>query len=162
MGNRGPAPTPTPILKLTGSNRVTRKREAAEVRGPEGVPDPPGWMDADARTVWNELVPMLDQMGVLTRIDGHALARYCRVWVRWRKAEEFIDQHGEMYPLKNDSGETKCFQQWPQVAIAHKQALLLTRLEAEFGMTPSARSRIQLAPKTGENARGKARFFEAG
>lgn len=162
MGKRGPAPTPTPILKLTGSNRVTKKREAAEVRGPEGVPDVPAWLSKDERKAWNALAPMLDQMGVLTRVDGHAFGRYCRLWSRWRKAEEFIDQHGEMYPLKNDAGQTKCFQQWPQVAIAHRLATQLTRLEQEFGMTPSARARIQIAPKTKETARGKARFFEAG
>ena len=49
-----------------------------------------------------------------------------------------------MYPIKNDAGKVKCFQQWPQVAIANKLAQQLTRLEQEFGMTPSARSRIQL------------------
>jgi len=101
-------------------------------------------------------------MGVLTRIDGNALSRYCRLWARWRKAEAFIDQRGDMYPLKDESGKVRCFQQWPQVAIAGKLALQLTRLEQEFGMTPSARARIQPAPKTEESARGKARFFEVG
>jgi hypothetical protein len=36
-------------------------------------------------------------MGVLSRIDGNALARYCRLWSRWRKAEAFIDKNGKMY-----------------------------------------------------------------
>ena len=162
MGKRGPAPTPTPILKLRGSKRVTRKREAREVSAPAGTPDRPDWLDDDARKAWDELVPMLEGMGVLTRVDGNALARYCRLWSRWRRAEAFIDQHGEMYPLKDDSGNVKYFQQWPQVAVAGKLALQLTRLEQEFGMTPSARARIQLAPKTQEAGRDKARFFKAG
>jgi len=162
MGRRGPAPTPTPILKLRGSKRVTRKREAGEVCGPEGTPDRPDWLDDDAAKVWDHLVPMLDGMGVLTRIDGNALARYCRLWTRWRKAEAFIDDRGEMYPLKDDNGKVKCFAQWPQVAMASKLALQLTRLEQEFGMTPSARARIQLAPQKQEAGRGKARFFQAG
>ncbi len=162
MGRRGPPPTPTPILKLRGSKRVTRRRESAEVSGPEGSPDRPGWLADDAREAWDEIMPMLEQMGVVTRIDGRALARYCRLWARWRKAEDFIDEHGDMYPLKDEAGNTKCFQQWPHVAIAHKLALLLTRIEQEFGMTPSARARIQLTPKTREAVRGTARFFEAG
>ena len=161
MGQRGPPPTPTPILKLRGSRRATRKREAAEVRGPAGTPDPPDWLDDDARNGWDELVPLLEGMGVLTRIDGNALARYCRLWVRWRKMEAFIQEKGEMYPLRNDDGQVKCFVQWPQVAISNKLAQQLTRLEQEFGMTPSARARIQVAPKQ-EATRGKARFFEAG
>jgi P27 family predicted phage terminase small subunit len=150
------------MLKLRGSKRVTKEREASEPTAPAGTPDRPDWLDADARKAWDELVPMLEAMGVLTRVDGNALARYCRLWSRWRKAEAFIDERGEMYPLKDDAGKVKCFQQWPQVAIAHRLALQLTKLEAEFGMTPSARTRIQLAPQAKEQAHGKARFFEAG
>ncbi|MCC7291476.1 MAG: phage terminase small subunit P27 family [Phycisphaerales bacterium] len=162
MGRRGPAPTPTNILKLRGSTLVTRQREAREVQAPTGVPDPPAWLDADARAAWDELLPMLDGMGVLSRLDGHALGRYCHLWARWRKAEEFIRERGEMYPIKDDAGQVKCFQQWPQVAIAHRLAQHLTRLEQEFGMTPSARARLQLAPQGQEKPSGKARFFNVG
>lgn len=80
-------------------------------------------------------------MRVLTKIDANALARYCRTWSRWRTAEAFIEKNGEMYPLKDESGKIKYMQQWPQVAILHNLALQLTRLEQEFGMTPSARPR---------------------
>lgn len=160
MGRRGPAPTPTDILKLRGSTLVTKRRQAHEVRGPDGTPDSPDWLDDAGRDVWDQLVPLLESMGVLTRIDGHALGRYCRLWTRWRKAEGFIDQHGEMYPLKDEAGRVKCMQQWPQVAIASKLAQQLTRLEQEFGMTPSARTRIQVAGQT-ETPDAKSRFFGA-
>ncbi len=50
-----------------------------------------------------------------------------------------------MYPLKDDAGQPKSFQPWPQVSIANKLAQQLTRLEQEFGMTPSTRSRLMLA-----------------
>ena len=58
--------------------------------------------------------------------------------------EQFIEKHGEVYPLKDDKGTLKYLQQFPQVAIAHKLATHLTRLEQEFGMTPSSRSRIRI------------------
>ena len=161
MGKRGPAPTPTPILKLRGSNRATRKREVAEIKPPAGAPDRPDWLDDDAKAAWDVLVPMLVGMGVLTRIDGNALARYCRLWSRWRRAETFIESKGEMYPLKNDAGQVKCFQQWPQVAVASKLAQQLTRLEQEFGMTPSARARLQLPQGMADSYDPKARFFKS-
>ena len=101
-------------------------------------------------------------MGVLTRIDSNALARYCRLWSRWRKTELFIEKKGEMYPLRNDDGGVKCFMQWPQVAIANKLAQQLTRLEQEFGMTPSARARLQMPANTGLTGSAKGRFFQAG
>ena len=144
MGRRGPAPTSTEILKLRGSPMVARERERSEVKPPSGKPRCPDHLDRKTKAAWKKLVPLLEAMGVLTRVDGNALARCCRLWSRRRKAEDFIDDHGDMYPLKDDAGQTACFQQWPQVAIAHKLALQLTRIEQEFGMTPSACARLHI------------------
>lgn len=143
-GRRGPAPTPTSLLKLSGSWRA--KTRGNEPQPEPGAPPSPDWLDEDARAVWNELAPQLEQMGVLTQIDGRALARYCDVWVRWYKARDFLRQHGDTYPLKDESGKVKYLQQFPQVAIANKLATQLTRLEQEFGMTPASRARIQVTP----------------
>ena len=162
MGKRGPAPTPTPILKLRGSTLATRKRLEREIKYPSGAPDMPNWLDDDAKAAWEQLVPQLEAMGVLCKIDGNALSRYCHLWARWRRAEAFIREKGDMFPLKDDQGQIKCFQQWPQVAIAHRLALLLTRSEQEFGMTPSARTRIQLPEGRERKDNAKARFFQAG
>lgn len=164
MGRRGPAPTPTNVLKLRGSTLVTQRRLQNEVKGPTGNPECPDWLDEDGKAMWEKLVPQLSAMGILTKVDGNALGRYCRLWARWRKAEDFITERGEMYPLKDDQGNVKCFQQWPQVAIAHKLSQQLTKLEAEFGMTPSARARIQLnnSPATESRSHDKGRFFQAG
>ena len=162
MGRRGPPPTPTESLKLRGSTLVTKRRRRNEAKGPSGIPSCPDWLDGDGEAMWKTLVPQLEGMGVLTEIDRNALSRYCRLWSRWRNAESFIDQHGEMYPLKDDSGKVKYMQQWPQVAIANKLAQQLTRLEQEFGMTPSARSRIQIERRREADPGGKSRFFNAG
>ena len=162
MGKRGPKPTPTAVLKLRGSTLVTRRREAGEVQGPAGAPDRPDWLDEEAKTAWDELVPMLEGMGVLTRIDGRALARYCHTWSQWRKAAAFIAERGVSYPLRDENGKVKCFAQWPEVAVVRGLAQQLTRLEQEFGLTPSARARIQLNPPATEGAHAKSRYFSAG
>jgi P27 family predicted phage terminase small subunit len=159
MGRRGPKPTPAPLLKLRGSFR--RDRAHDDVHPPEGVPDCPDWIDEEAKAAWAHLVPMLQAMGVLTRIDGGALARYVQYWARWKKAELFIQRHGDSYPLKDEKGQIKCIQQFPQVAIAHKLGVLLSKLEQEFGLTPSARSRINLTAAQAQSVApvGKDRFF---
>lgn len=41
---------------------------------------------------------------------------------------------------------SQCVQQFPQLAIANKLAQQLTRLEQDFGMTPSARTQVQVTP----------------
>jgi P27 family predicted phage terminase small subunit len=141
MGRRGPVPTPTAILKQRGSWRA-KAREGKEVKGPVGTPICPSWLNQEAKNTWKRIVPKLRAMNVLTMIDGEALARYCQVSSRWKRAELFIQKHGDTYPLKDEKGQIRCLQQFPQVAIANKLAIQLARLEQEFGLTPSARSRI--------------------
>ena len=146
MGQRGPKPTPTAILKLKGTDRADRTRNEP-TPGP-GVPRCPSWLDDQAKHAWRQLVPQLVAMRVLAAVDRNALARYCTLWSRWKTAEVFLQKHGSVYTLKGDDGSVRCVQQFPQVAIAHRLALALGRLEAEFGMTPSGRARIQALPES--------------
>src|SRR3954453_3758290 len=85
-------------------------------------------------------------MRVLAAVDRNALARYCVLWSRWKTAELFLAKNGSVYTLKDDKGAVRCVQQFPQVSIAHRLAMALSRLEAEFGLTPSARARIEALP----------------
>ena len=146
MGRRGPRPTPTPLLKLRSSTLVTKRREKREPQSASSAPRCPAWLDEQAKAAWRQLVPQLQAMRVLTKIDGNALTRYCRFWSRWRTAEEFITKNGDVYPLKDENGRIKCLMPFPQVSIANKLAQQLTRLEQEFGLTPSARTRIVVQP----------------
>jgi P27 family predicted phage terminase small subunit len=141
----GPPRTPTPILAARGSWLAkTRKREPKPA---STAPRCPAWLDKDGKAVWKQVVPMLATMGVLANTDGNALARYCRLWVRWKQADAFIQKYGETYPLKDEKGKVKCFQQHPQVGIVNKLSTTLLRLEQEFGLTPASRSRINVDVK---------------
>src|SRR4051794_12760174 len=101
---------------------------------------------------------MLDGMGVLSRVDRDALTLYCRLWSRWRKAEAFLESKGEVYTIKDEQGRVKCVMPFPQVSIANKLVQQLIRLEQEFGMTPSARSRIQVERPYFQSAKA-AKYF---
>ena len=143
MGRRGPAPEPTALKKLRG-NPGRRPLNREEPAAPAGSPRCPRWLGAEAKSAWRQLTPLLQQMGVLSLVDAHALARYCALWARWRRVEQFIEQHGEVFPIKDEEGRVRYLQQFPQVGVANKLATQLTRLEQEFGMTPSARTRIRV------------------
>jgi P27 family predicted phage terminase small subunit len=112
-------------------------------------------MAAEAKKAWRALLPMLETMGVVTKIDANALARYCVTWARWRKAEEFIEKHGDTYPTKH-RGEL-IFKTFPQVRNADRLATQLSRLEQSFGLTPAARTRIQVevGPNGGRDPLGE-------
>src|SRR5438128_161686 len=156
MGRRGPKPTPTNVLKLRGTARASPTRNEPPP-GPR-VPRCPGWLDDQAKHCWRQLVPELVAMRVLAVVDRNALARYCTLWSRWKAAELFLQKHGSVYTLKGEDGSVRCVQQFPQVAIAHRLALALSRMEAEFGMTPSGRARIQALPESPGNSAEEQEF----
>ncbi len=140
MGSRGPAPTPTAILRANGSWRGDIN--ANEPKPKRGVPKAPFSLKGKAGKAWKFLAPILDEIGVLTVIDGHALARYCVLWARWREAEDFLEKHGTTFAEKNKDGEVIGMKAFPQVKMSLDLAAAILRLEQSFGMSPSARSRI--------------------
>ena len=157
MGKRGPAKTPTKILNNRGSWRAkTRKGEPEPT---PGLPEPPSILCEKAKEKWDEIVPLLDEMGILYRIDGDAVARYCEAWAEWCEAQEWIHEKGLYYPLKDDHGNIKCFQQWPQVGIANHSAEMMNKIGAQFGMTPSSRAGLSVDSGSRKNETGKGRHF---
>lgn len=161
MGRRGPAPTPSKILEVRGSRMYRHSKD--EPKPQKGRPRCPAYLKGNAKTEWKRLVEMLDNMGILTKVDGNALARYCRLWQRWRRAEEFIEEHGDQYPVKDKEGNVLSFRLFPSARVASMLAVELRRLECEFGLTPSSRTRIsEDASKAGGAAvePHKSRFFK--
>lgn len=158
MGKRGPKPTPTEVLKVRGSWRANLNRN--EPQPCKDVPRCPNWLNQQARKVWKQIVPQLNAMGVLTKIDCNTVARYCDCFARWKQMAKWMDEHGEVYPEKDNEGKTVGVRSWPQTNLYHKLGQMLGRLEAEFGLTPSSRTRVTVPESDGEEEKGKARFFQ--
>jgi P27 family predicted phage terminase small subunit len=127
-------------LQLLHGNPGKRPLPRAQPRAE--TPRCPTSLSAAAKRVWKRLVPELDVLGLLTRVDRDALVAYCRTFARWQATEDFLDAHGEVYPIRDDQGRIKCMAQFPQVAIARNLLLVLKAYQQEFGLTPSARSRL--------------------
>ena len=146
MGRRGTKPTPTNVLKLRGSWRGDINKNEPQ---PEAIPPPmPDALDGMAKDCWEQLVPLLADMKVLTVADGMALYLLSETYATWRRADDMLKKDGDVYPIKTEDGKIKYLQQSPYVAIARNSAKALKDLLCEFGLTPSARSRVQT---TGDN-----------
>lgn len=143
MGRRGPPPKPTNLRVLQG-NPGKRPISPREPKPRKTAPRCPEWLSDEAKKVWRRTVPELKALGVLTTIDGDALAGYCATYAQWKEATVFIDKHGMAYPLRDGEGRVKCMQQFPQVAVARGALFLLKAFMQEFGLTPASRSRIQV------------------
>ena len=150
MGRRGKAPTPTAILAARGSWRA--KLNPTEPLPELGAPDCPAHLSDLAKEVWYQIVPRLVALGVLTRIDGNALARYCDAFIQWRRAAEFLNGHELVYPMKGKDGKVSALAPYPQNALYEKYSRILSGIEAQFGLTPSARTRIAAAQESKQAA----------
>lgn len=145
MAKRGTKPKPT-RLKVIAGNPGKRKL-AADKPGlvPLAVDDPPpAELDEIGARRWSELLQELSVCEFLTRIDRDALALYCGAYSRWTRANEAINEFGLM--VKGPAGHPA---HSPYLAIANKAFEQMRQLLAEFGMTPSARSR---QPTSGDKA----------
>lgn len=140
MGRRGPKPTPTSVLKLRGTLRKGRRRAEPIPQG--SAPPPPEWLLPAARDEWERLRPELERLKLLTGVDWGTFAMYCQCFARWRAAEEQLSITGPTLEILDAEGHLKYSQVSPHVTIAHKCLERLNKLAAEFGLTPSARSRI--------------------
>ena len=76
-------------------------------------------------------------MGLLSEIDGSALAAYCQAFSRWAEAEIGLRVTG-LTALTKEGNEY----QHPLVGVANKAMLIMHKFLVEFGMTPSCRTRI--------------------
>jgi P27 family predicted phage terminase small subunit len=143
MGKRGPAPVPTKIKIARGT---VRARNKAEPQPPSSGVVMPGHLGEVAAARWNELLPLLQAVRVMTDADVEALARYCDTYEWWLATRAILKEQGCTYPILNDGGEIKYIAQRPEVSIAHKLAQQLRQLEQDFGLNPSARSSLSVQP----------------
>ena len=100
---------------------------------------------------WKSILPELRQLGVLSRIDGKALAAYCNCFARWMQAEREIKRLGIVVeePITSydrETGESEIigyrYKKNPAVTISEGAMKLMKSFLVEFGMTPSSRSRL--------------------
>jgi P27 family predicted phage terminase small subunit len=134
---RGRKPTPTTLRVLRG-NPGRRPLNAHEAKPAAAGVHPPAWLTNDVAALeWGRIAPILNRLGLLTEIDEQALAAYCQAFARWRDAEAQIDKFGTV--VKGKGGFPMIS---PFFSIADRTARQMRAYLIEFGMTPSARSRV--------------------
>lgn len=142
MGARGPAPKPT-ALRIVEGNPGKKPLNHDEPKPTLGIPSCPMWLEPEAKKEWRRISRELDKIGMLTLVDGTALAGYCESYARWRQAERALTEHGNL-TYETDTGYAR---ERPEVGIAQRYLGLVKQFAAEFGLTPSSRTRITVPEK---------------
>lgn len=147
MGRRGPPPTPT-ALKVIRGNPGRRPLNNREPQPARQRPTCPEWLDKEARAEWKRVVPLLDKIGLLTKVDRAALAIYCDQWSIYVSARANVEKYGQVFVERGEDGGVDA-KESPYLKIADRAAQRIRTYCQEFGLTPSARGRMQV-PGTSE------------
>lgn len=135
MAGRKAKPTALKLLQGNAGKRKINKREPK----PEGqIPEPPDWLNDQAREAWKVIAPRLGAMKVLTSADATALELMCAAYSEWRLALEAIEDEGLTYETTNQNGGTM-YRARPEVGIASDAWRRIVSIAREFGLTPASR-----------------------
>jgi len=151
----GRKPKPTRLKLITG-NPGKRPLNKKEPKPKQTVPACPDFVQGEARKTWQKISKKLHRIGLLTEIDGMALAVLCQSWAEYLEASAKLRETGMLvkspngYPMMN-----------PYLSISNQAVKKVRSLLAEFGMSPSSRSRITASGSNRDSDGGEwADFFK--
>ena len=123
-------------------------RKVAPSAPAPGRPQCPEDLDRIARREWTRLKAEFKSLG-LGAIDTPIIAAYCQAYSRWRAAAKTLNADGMTYAT-----ETGFIRPRPEIQIEMRYMALTRQLGAEIGVTPAARTRIDVpdSPDDGERA----------
>jgi len=127
---RGPAPTPGHLKLIRGNPGQRRIPPELVVPLPAAPLEPPVYLAGYALEEWRRLAPELHGLGLLTELDLTTFAVYCDAAAQWRRATESL--------AAGDSDPSS-----PLMKVAQEAGRYLIKVAGEFGLSPSARSRVR-------------------
>lgn len=146
-------PTEVKIANGNPGKRPLNKREPKPIAA---VPTCPDYLKGYARQAWKFYSRELYRLNVMTNIDALALEGLCVALDRALRADRIVEKEGFTY--KTHQGNII---QRPEVSISKNSWVEVRKFLSEFGMTPAARSRIQVEIETfaGDEDEDDAKFF---
>ncbi len=143
---RGRKPTPTKLLESRGTFKINPNRKRPnEPEAPTSKPEMPQYLGAVARTAWEQLYRVLDDMCLLSSADHVSMELYAQAYQDYRQACDNVEKYGQVFI--SVKGDRTYAARNPFDTVQERKALLLVRLLTEFGLTPSSRARVHAMPK---------------
>ena len=137
----GPPPKPT-ALKLLQGRAGKRALNKKEPKPKAKRPKVPAHLSPKAKTAFRNVCDLLEDMGVLTIADGLALEMMCDAYSEWRDLRKAIEKE-PTYETTSTSGD-KVIKARPEVAMASDAWKRVKSMAAEFGLTASSRTKLQV------------------
>ena len=137
MAKTGRKPKPAAVKLLEGNRG--RRPIRPDLPAPAGTPPMPKRLLVEPTAVekWNELVPLLLELGTLTLADAEALATLCEVYAATQAC--LIELRASGPVMRTDLGGVKPN---PAGPLYRSLVALQASLMGEFGLTPTSRTRL--------------------
>lgn len=148
MGSRGPKPLPANVHVLRGNpSKKPVSQLLDQVTPVVEIPSCPSHLTPVARTEWRRIGAALRDLGLISKLDRAALAVYCQAYADWAWARGKINEANKADSVAGEAGMvgmTPSGLRRPSVylRIAEDAVAVMHRFLCEFGMSPSARSRV--------------------
>lgn len=155
MAGRRPKPT---VLKLVEGNPGKRAINKREPKPRREIPSCPAHLDDSGKVAWGRLSVLLDRMGVLTEADGFALERLCDCYTDILECRQLIAENGRTYTVATQTGEI-LIKGNPAVAQLRAADAQFKSYLIEFGLTPAARSKVNVDPDGDDKKDPLSEFF---
>lgn len=120
------------------------------------IPSPPKHLSIEAKKEWKRITPFLEELGLISGLDRTALGLYCQVSGRLAELEtafngmvsklvcdEGMDYSDAVYKASYSVTPSGYAQQSVIVQLIGKHREQLNRYLMHFGLSPSARGRVQ-------------------
>lgn len=133
---RGRKPKPTAVRKLQG-NPGKRPLNRHEARPDKARPRCPGWVHDEGKKLWRRIAGRLHDAGLLTYVDGSMFAILCDSYGRMIESQAKCAEFGSVIQTTNGNLIINPYQ-----SVANRARGEFIKAAAEFGLSPSARSRI--------------------
>jgi P27 family predicted phage terminase small subunit len=138
-GRSGRKPKPTKMLKLQGGYRPDRHLRV-EPEPEMAIPEPPKCLRGIALEEWSRITKLLAGVKCLAELDMGPLAAYCLEWGKYVNANNRLRVVRSM--LTESTKGTKMAH--PLLRVSDRALANMLRICEQFGMTPSARSRLDI------------------
>jgi P27 family predicted phage terminase small subunit len=142
-------PVPTRLRLLRGNPGKQAIRPEPQPPEPIALPEPPDFLNDEAKSEWARVGEELRRLRLLTIVDTKSFAAYCVAYARWAAAERALKGMAERDSITHGllvKGSLGTPIQNPLVKVAANAARDMVRYASEFGLTPVARARIAAGP----------------
>ena len=111
---------------------------------PIEIPKRPRGMTGPLKRYWDKITQILFDNGLITLLDEGAVIRYCHAWQQYDLAHAALKKKGIVEGMLQTTAKTN-YQTLSGLALVIRDARnTMSALEAQFGMTPSARERVSI------------------